>query len=47
MFFRSFSGSVGRVCIGTTLGLLVVAGTFKVYEWSPVVLDNVRTLIGV
>jgi len=47
MFFRSFSGSVGRVVIGTTIGLLCVAGTVKVAEWSPVVLEAVRPLLGV
>lgn len=47
MFFRSFSGSVGRVVIGTTIGLLCVAGTVKVAEWTPVIVETVRPLIGV
>jgi len=45
MFFSSFSGGVGRVVIGTVIGLLSMAGTMKVIEWAPQVTTFVSDLL--
>lgn len=46
MFFRSFSGAVGRVCIGTTIGALACVGTVQVYEWFPAIVTAAQNLVG-
>lgn len=46
MFYRSFQSAVGRVCIYTTLGLVLIAIAREAYLWSPVVIDAVTQAMG-
>lgn len=41
MFYRSFQSAVGRVCIYTTLGLVLIAIGVEAYLWSPTVIDAI------
>lgn len=50
MFYRSFQGSVGRVCIYTTIGcglyLVATYAAVEVVKWAPIVRDALDPTLG-
>jgi hypothetical protein len=50
MFYSSFQGSVGRVCIYTVLGsglfLVLTYAALEVVKWAPVAVANLAPVLG-